>query len=968
MSLAGTAAADDSFYPNDPYFFYSTDRPGFPGQWHLENNVPSEGIDVDLGRYGVHHSPHAGLDANLRGAWNSGYTGHGVVIGIVDDGVQPDHPDLAPNLRPELSRHFSSDPALADLPQGPKRLNENHGTAVAGVAAARGGNGIGGTGAAPYAGIAGLSFDMFDEGDPLSPAIYWKSGVDPNSGTILEAPAIRVKNYSLGEYPFRWDTAAKAWVEAMGATGINGVIHVSGANNGRGTDMENSNINVFAISPYTIATGAMDSMGQYSYYSSSGANLFVTAPSGSSLTRLMITTTDRTGPDQGYNLTSPATPEADTFDTFPDPDYTNTFTGTSSSAPLVSGIMALGAEANPTMDVRMAKHALTLTSIRIDPDRPTWLQNGSGLHFSPDYGFGLIDAGAFTDTVSRAGYITQESIHTTGPTDVVHASGSGPGLIPDNNPHGLTQRFSLSRAHLNHPLEAVQVRLNLTHSALGHLIASIRSPAGTESTLLYHTPSGYDTPFVSDDGHIDWTFLSNTFWGEDGVGDWSLTVADQSETDTGTWHSYEVTLHMGEMRLLETGQTWLDHDVNARSLSLMRSGANLGIPQGRSLTVTHDVLVDGGVLTVDGHLGESGAPGARVMLNRGEITGNGRITASRGMYNLGGVLSVGESSSPLSIEGNYTQMPSGRLRIAVAPDRPDASLQVTGTATIGGTLEPIPGQGYLPTRGDRFTLVQADTITGSFDRILNLSPFLVLAPEQEASAFRAQAVRDYTNPALMSGLTVNQAATAMALNQRAETAAGDLESVMGALDSLTEFEAAARALDAMTVKIHSVLDRAALSITDIHADTLSQRLNRLRTARETAGNSFINVNSMAVRQDQSNEVPGFDTHTRAVTLGYDVSPSPDWIIGGFAGLHNIHADMHDTRSGYESKGGTIGLYAALNADTFFLNSALSLGIDRPEVYREIRFADLDREATSRPDSRLVMFQTRVGTAARWQGW
>lgn len=38
-----------------------------------------------------------GLDMNIGPAWQKGYTGKGVVVSILDDGIQTNHPDLAPN-------------------------------------------------------------------------------------------------------------------------------------------------------------------------------------------------------------------------------------------------------------------------------------------------------------------------------------------------------------------------------------------------------------------------------------------------------------------------------------------------------------------------------------------------------------------------------------------------------------------------------------------------------------------------------------------------------------------------------------------------------------------------------------------------------------------------------------------------------------------------------------------------------
>lgn len=38
-----------------------------------------------------------GLDMNVMPAWQRGYTGKGVVVSILDDGIQTNHPDLAQN-------------------------------------------------------------------------------------------------------------------------------------------------------------------------------------------------------------------------------------------------------------------------------------------------------------------------------------------------------------------------------------------------------------------------------------------------------------------------------------------------------------------------------------------------------------------------------------------------------------------------------------------------------------------------------------------------------------------------------------------------------------------------------------------------------------------------------------------------------------------------------------------------------
>lgn len=97
----------------------------------------------------------AGLQWNLRQigaeeAWRTA-TGAGTTIAIVDSGVALGHEDLADQLVPGVAcRRTQGDP---DACTGSAEDDDGHGTHVAGVAAARTGNGIGIAGTAPDARI-----------------------------------------------------------------------------------------------------------------------------------------------------------------------------------------------------------------------------------------------------------------------------------------------------------------------------------------------------------------------------------------------------------------------------------------------------------------------------------------------------------------------------------------------------------------------------------------------------------------------------------------------------------------------------------------------------------------------------------------------------------------------------------------------------------------------------------------------
>ena len=72
-------------------------------------------------------------------------TGSGVRVAVVDSGIDASHPDLAGQIA--VNRNFVAGRPMAA---------EQHGTGVAGIIAARAGNGIGLAGIAPGAKILGL--------------------------------------------------------------------------------------------------------------------------------------------------------------------------------------------------------------------------------------------------------------------------------------------------------------------------------------------------------------------------------------------------------------------------------------------------------------------------------------------------------------------------------------------------------------------------------------------------------------------------------------------------------------------------------------------------------------------------------------------------------------------------------------------------------------------------------------------
>ena len=482
-----------SFVPNDPYFHKETPTEEFSGQWYLKNE----------------YTP--GLDAGVEAAWNRNLTGAGVVIGIVDTGFETTHPDLAPNYNAADSWDF----ALGIQNPDPKQPEDIHGTAVAGIAAARGGNGIGITGTAPYASLAGLRCDFTVHptvAQFVDATLYHSSGANTS---------ITIKNHSYGYGAWESRAAEEAALETSASAGT---IHVFAAGNDYRQD---ANKRALANSPYAITVSAVGSDGILSSYSNIGANVFVCAPSSSWSWPTDVTTTDRMG-SAGYN--------PDHFDSFPDDNYTSVFTGTSAAAPIVSGVLALGKQVRPNLDVRFAKHLLARSSTLVDPDDAygdsPWETNAAGFSFNRSYGFGLINADKFTELAEFYLAVTPLVVEDTGLTNVDK-------FIPDGDLDGLSRTFEIAT---DGKLEEVLVTLDIDHTYRGDLEAYLTSPSGTTRLLFKH--------FGADSGdNIVWTFLTNAFWGENSAGTWALQVCDVYAVygDVGFWNSFSVEVRTGDV-------------------------------------------------------------------------------------------------------------------------------------------------------------------------------------------------------------------------------------------------------------------------------------------------------------------------------------------------------------------------------------------------------------------------------------
>ena len=95
------------------------------------------------------------LNMNVEGAWSLGYSGQGVAVSILDDGIEKDHPDLVANYDPLASTDINDNDDDPSARYDFKDSNR-HGTRCAGQVAAARNNSLCGVGIAFNSKIGGI--------------------------------------------------------------------------------------------------------------------------------------------------------------------------------------------------------------------------------------------------------------------------------------------------------------------------------------------------------------------------------------------------------------------------------------------------------------------------------------------------------------------------------------------------------------------------------------------------------------------------------------------------------------------------------------------------------------------------------------------------------------------------------------------------------------------------------------------
>lgn len=160
------------------------------------------------------------------------------------------------------------------------------------------------------------------------------------------------------------------------------------------------------------------------------------------------------------------------------------------------------------------------------------------------------------------------------------------------------------------------------------------------------------------------------------------------------------------------------HEIQARTK--LGSSTRLEVTNGGRIDFNHRVDLNSHTLTVlgDGVVSlnaEVAAGSEGQVVNRGTLTGSGTI--HRLLYNdVGGTVRPGNGIGTLVVLGTYIQVESSRLELELGGTAPGTydCLRVSGTAALRGAVSVQLVDGFMPSAGDIFDILDFGTLTNGF--------------------------------------------------------------------------------------------------------------------------------------------------------------------------------------------------------------------------------------------------------------
>lgn len=432
-------------------------------------------------------------DMNVTGAWSQGYSGRGVSVTFLDDGLEHDHPDIQQNYDPKASDDINdndSDP----MPRYDDSNENKHGTRCAGEVAAVANNSICSVGVAFNAGIGGIRMldgDVTDSVEARSLSfnrdhidIYSASWGPDDNGEVVDGPG---------------PLAKQAFIEGVtqGRKGLGSIFVWASGNGGRFSD--SCSCDGYANSIYTLSISSTSENSEKPWYLEECTSTLATTYSSG---------------DERMN-------EREVVTTDLRHQCTKKHTGTSAAAPIAAGIVALALEANSKLTWRDVMYLIVLSSRPKAIKSNNFIINKRGFMVSSRYGFGLMDAGRMVELAKNWQNVpllrTCQTLNSVFKVKSVQKQ--------DAIEATLTTDACLEADQEVNFIEQVEIVVTIQAPVRGNLEIYLTSPMGTFAQILPKRPKDQ-----SNEGFKRWSFMTVQLWGEMPRGDWKLLVASTDQT------------------------------------------------------------------------------------------------------------------------------------------------------------------------------------------------------------------------------------------------------------------------------------------------------------------------------------------------------------------------------------------------------------------------------------------------------
>ena len=488
---------------------------------------------------------------------------------------------------------------------------------------------------------------------------------------------------------------------------------------------------------------------------------------------------------------------------------------------------------------------------------------------------------------------------------------------------------------------------------------TIYSEGATPNTYAIWLQAGTNT--VTNSSNIG--TLNGTNYSDVGMLiDSGATTINNNAGGTIYGHAYAISLTNGTHTINNSGNIG---KIPAPGVGTSDTGIRIG---GGNTTITNNaggfiygdtyaILLAGGTNTVNNYANIT-SPGQAIQIDAGTTAvtniGAGAITGNVTVANdPAAALDIGNGAL-LITAGNYTQGANGTLMMTANSPTDFGTLTATNIFNAASKMNVTVG-GYIPNNTVFTNVINGIGVSvpgtiASSSPVFTFAGNLTTATNVSLTATRANSYNSFASSS--NAGAVGSVLNTLAIN---DSAAGDMRTVLGALDSLTSAAQINGALTALTPNTDNSVPQAGYETQTQFINTILSHFDNIpsvQTANDAGaavlGNDVRKAGIWAqgfdtyLHQDPRGLSNGYNANVCGTSIGYDVPVLGDFICGFNGGYawNNIRTKDSSARTTADNYEGSF--YGSYSHDACYVDSVLSFAYNQYNTTRHIALGGLDR--------------------------